>query len=284
MSPRPTIPAPAATTAERFLRFVEIVRALRNPDGGCPWDLEQNHLSLRPYLIEEAYEVLEAIDEGSDKQLADELGDVLLQVVLHAQVADDRKAFTIDQVLEAVSEKMIRRHPHVFGDVSVTGSGEVLRNWEKIKSDERIANAEPEAKKSLLAGVPPAMPALLRAQRLGEKAAKVSFDWSEIVGVRAKVAEELAELDVEIASYVAASERSAARPRVEEELGDLLFSVCQLARWLGVNAEESLRSASGRFVSRFERMESLAERPMSELSSAEMEALWERAKALLSKD
>ncbi len=283
MSPRPTIPAPATTTAERFLRFVEIVRALRNPDGGCPWDLEQTHLSLRPYLIEEAYEVLEAIDEGSDKQLADELGDVLLQVVLHAQVADDRKAFAIDQVLEAVSEKMIRRHPHVFGDVAVANSGEVLRNWEKIKSDERIANAEPEEKKSLLAGVPPAMPALLRAQRLGEKAAKVSFDWSDIAGVRAKVSEELTELDAELAAYAAAPDRAAARPRVEEELGDLLFSLCQLARWLGVNAEDSLRSASGRFVSRFEQMEALATGPISELSSAEMEALWERAKSLLTK-
>ena len=284
MSSRPSIPPSASTTAEKFVRFVEIVRSLRNPQFGCPWDLEQTHLSLRPYLIEEAYEVLEAIDAGIDKPLADELGDVLLQVVLHAQVADDRGAFAIDQVLDAVSEKMIRRHPHVFGDVAVANSGEVLRNWEKIKSDERLAEGASEEKKSLLAGVPPAMPALLRAQRLGEKAAKVSFDWSTVTEVRAKVAEELAELDVEVAALGSTVDPSAARTRVEEELGDLLFSVCQLARWLGVNAEESLRSASGRFVSRFESMEALAERPMSELSSVEMEALWERAKALLDKN
>lgn len=263
-----------------FGRFVEVVRKLRDPDRGCPWDLEQDHRSLRPYLIEESYEVLEAIDSGDDAELTKELGDLLLQVVLHAQVAADRKAFTITEVVESVTEKMIRRHPHVFGDVQVSGSSEVLKNWERIKSEERTGDKQSAT--SSLSGIPKALPALIRAERLGEKAAKVSFDWRSAKDVWGKVEEELGELarELHVGGSFAEKPVGGQRDRIAEEVGDLLFSLCQLSRWLGFHAEDALREASDRFLARFVTMEGMIDRPLRELSDEEMEDAWQRAKAV----
>lgn len=267
---------------EAFERFVEVVRRLRDPNGGCPWDLEQDHRSLRPYLIEESYEVLDAIDAGDDSEIAKELGDVLLQVVLHAQIATDRSAFGIETVITSVCEKMIRRHPHVFGSVKVNDADEVVRNWERIKSEERGTPDAPAEASATLQGIPKALPALIRAQRLGEKAAKVSFDWQNASDVREKLTEELGELDAELTASNALTSpekmTEAQKTRVTEEMGDVLFSLCQLARWLGFHAEDALRGCSDRFVARFEEMERALGRPLAGLTEDEMEEAWEQAK------
>jgi MazG family protein len=283
-----------ASTGQAFAEFISIIKSLRTPGTGCPWDLEQDHLSLRPYLIEETYEVLEAIDCQNDHALCDELGDLLLQVVLHAQVANDRGAFDITDVIAHISKKMIRRHPHVFGTVQVESSADVLKNWEEIKLAE--ANKQPSASTTApsaqpmadkLSSIPLNIPALLRAQRIGEKAAKVNFDWSSVEGVIGKVKEELAELEEVIAErkqpglnnrhHPPASKDE--RARLEHELGDLLFSLCQLARWLGINAEDSLRSCAERFIRRFRTMESSVGKNLSVLSEDELEEAWQSAKA-----
>src|SRR5215470_4314533 len=196
---------------EAFEALVEIMHRLRSP-GGCPWDGEQTHDSIKPYLIEEAYEVVEAIEARDDRELRGELGDLLLQIVFHAQMAAEQQRFTIADVIVAISAKMVRRHPHVFGDTAVSGADEVVRNWSRIKADERRAAADASA----LAGVPRAMPALLRAQRLSEKAAHAGFDWTDARGVLVKLREELDELT--------AATDSGDRAAAEAELGDLLYA------------------------------------------------------------
>lgn len=291
----------ASAVGELFSRFVDVIRQLRTPGTGCPWDLKQDHRSLRPYLIEEAYEVLQAIESNDDAAFCDELGDVLLQVVLHAQVAADRNAFAMTDVLENVIEKMIRRHPHVFGNVQVEGSDDVVKNWEEIKLAEKTSNQHGDAEPSdhpitdKLTSIPPSVPALLRAQRLGEKAARVHFDWDSFQGVLAKVKEELSELETELARHPgllsAEQEPEQAhamigvkqRGELEHELGDLLFSLCQLARWSGVNAEDSLRNCAERFITRFREMELSVTQPLRELSEDELDKAWEQAKASLRK-
>jgi tetrapyrrole methylase family protein/MazG family protein len=245
--------------------LVDVMKRLRGK-GGCPWDREQNHESLKPYLIEEAYEVLDAIDKNNDKALREELGDLLLQIVFHAQIAAEENRFTIEDVAAAIVEKLRRRHPHVFGEITVKDSDEVLRNWEEIKKG--------EGKESVLSGVPGGLPALLRARRVQEKAKRVGFDWDSIDGVMAKVNEEMRELKE-------ASE-SGDRVRVDEEFGDLLFSLVNFSRFLRVDAEDSLRKTIDKFSSRFQRMERLArEKGKSSLESCtleEMDRLWEEAK------
>lgn len=217
-----------AATAVREL--VSVIRTLRTPGVGCPWDLEQDHRTLRPYLVEEAYEVLDAIDRDDDRDLREELGDLLLQVVLHAQIADDRGAFSIAEVARDIAAKMVRRHPHVFGGVPVNGSAEVLRNWEQIKAAEKAARGGTASPADALTSVPEALPALLRAQRLGQKAARTHSGADAPAGVQ----EALSTLE--------------ASPDREHALGEILFGICQLARRLGVNAEDSLRAANRRFV------------------------------------
>jgi MazG family protein len=267
------------STGQGFERLVEIMAKLRDPSGGCPWDLEQDHQSLTPYLIEEAYEVIEAIQVEDDNELATELGDLLLQVVFHAQMAKQRNVFDIEEVIKRISEKLIRRHPHVFDKTKVSGSDEVLRNWEKIKQQERVdAKA---ANKSTLAGVPRSMPSLIRSQRLGEKASKVSFDWEAVEGVWNKVKEEFEELQAEIDEHKSANNQnsdSENKDRIVHEMGDLLFSICQLARWTGVSAEESLHQACQRFTQRFERMESSASGDLRSKSFEELDQLWNKSK------
>ncbi len=253
---------------EEFDRLVEIMARLRGP-GGCPWDREQTHQSLKRYFLEEVYEALDAIDAGDWGRLAEELGDVILQVVFHAQLAREAGRFDIRDSLRLICEKLVRRHPHVFGNVKVSGPEEVLDNWEHIKRAERA----PDGRASVLDGVPKAMPALLRAMTIQKKAARIGFDWPDVSGVWEKVAEELREL------------REAAEAgdeaRVREELGDLLFSVVNLARFLQVDAEDALQAATRRFEERFRRMEAqAAERglDMREMSLEELDELWEEAK------
>ncbi len=258
-----------------FEEFIAVIKALRDPKSGCPWDLEQTHESLRPYLIEECYEVLEAIDAKDDSEFCSELGDLLLQPILHAQIADDRSSFNINNVLKAVTEKMIRRHPHVFGDTTVSSSNEVLKNWEKIKQDENKSKS-PE-KKSALTGVPNELPALIRAQRLGEKASKVSFDWDSVSQVWDKCMEEVQELRAELPTEKSQMTETQ-KTRCEEELGDILFGLCQMARWLGLSAEDALRSCNKRFVNRFHKMEETINGPLNEKTIDELEAAWQKAK------
>jgi tetrapyrrole methylase family protein / MazG family protein len=259
---------PAAASAA-FGRLVEIMARLHGP-GGCPWDREQTHATLRPYLIEETYEVLEAIESGDAGALRDELGDLLLQVVFHAQLATEAGQFDAADVARAIAAKLVRRHPHVFGDVQVRDADEVIRNWRRIKSEERRAKGEDH---DLFAGVPQALPALLRADQLGEKAGHVGLDWPDAAGVLEKVREEQRELEAAVAS--------ADRAAIEHELGDLLLAVTSLARHLGVSAELALRAASDRFVDRARRTESAARArgvALADLSPDEIERLWEEAK------
>jgi MazG family protein len=253
-----------------FERLLAIMDRLRGPDG-CPWDREQSRHSLTPYLVEEAYEVLEAIEEADPVALEEELGDLLFQVVFHARIASERGEFTMAHLLDRLTVKMIRRHPHVFGDATLSTSGEVARQWETIKQREAEAKGHT---RSVIDGVPRALPGLLRAQRLQEKAASVRFDWPDAQAAWAKVGEELAET----ARALADGERT----RVQEELGDLLFSVVNVARLSSIDAEEALQTAIGKFRRRFLEMErDLVTRgtPMNAASTEEMEAAWKAVKA-----
>jgi MazG family protein len=256
-----------------FDRLVQIMHRLRSP-GGCPWDAEQTHDTLRPYLIEEAYETLDALDRGDDDDLRDELGDVLLQVVFHSELAAERDAFAIDDVITGLSDKLVRRHPHVFADVSVSGPDEVRRNWLRIKAEEREARSQAEPAPSALDGVPAALPALARAHRLGQKAATIGLDWSSADGVRSKLDEELSEL--------AEAVRDGSRERIAAEIGDLLFTTASYARHLGVNAESCLQQTLARFSRRVRHVEAeldaLGVAP-TEAGADRLDAAWRRAKA-----
>ncbi len=255
--------------AEAFAELVRIMERLRAP-GGCPWDREQTRESIKPYLIEEAYEVAEAIEDDNIDELRTELGDLLLQIVFHSEMAREEGLFTIEDVVRGICEKMIRRHPHVFSDTEVKDSEEVLRNWAKIKAEERKDSDDT----SHVAGVPRAMPALLRAHRLSEKASRVGFDWGDATEVLEKVREEVAELD---AAVQLGDPREAAA-----ELGDLLFALTSLGRHLGIQAEDALHGANERFIRRFRYIERrLAERQqdLHGASLNELNDLWEEAKA-----
>jgi MazG family protein len=244
---------------------------LRGPDG-CPWDREQTLRTLRPYVLEETYEVLEAIDSGDPREHCEELGDLLLQIVFQAQLAKEERRFDFADVAEAISNKLVSRHPHVFGDAQVKDAEGVLRQWAALKREEKKAKG---GGASVLEGVPREMPALARADRLTEKASRVGFDWPDAAGARAKIVEELGELDRALEAGDAES--------VEHELGDLLFAAANLGRKLGIPPEEALRGAVARFVSRFSHVErELARRgvPHGEATLAEMDALWEEAKDL----
>ncbi len=259
-------------SGERFERAMGIMRRLRGP-GGCPWDAEQGHDSLKRYLIEECYEVVEAIDKRDDPLLREELGDLLLQPLFHAAIAEERGAFTIDDVLDTLADKLVRRHPHVFGDQEIRTSDEQVANWEKIKKEEKG-----EERKSALSGVPPHMPALMKAQKITEKAARVGFDWEHTDQVYAKVLEELHELEETMASRD--------QERMEAELGDLLFAIVNLGRFLAVNPEEALRKTIDRFSARFGHVEETLHSRGIQLKDAtleEMEALWDEAKTLESR-
>jgi len=230
-------------------RLIEIMAALRNPDGGCPWDLEQDFASIRHYTIEEAYEVADAIERGDMGDLREELGDLLLQPIYHAQMASEAGHFDIGDVIEGITEKLIRRHPHVFGADAAQNAEMAKGRWEAIKLEERAAKAarKGDSTPSLLDDVPQVLPALARAEKLTRRAAKVGFDWPDFAAVAAKVAEELAE--------VAEAQASGDQAAVHEEIGDLLFAVANLARKAGIDAEGALRDANVKFTRRFHHVE-----------------------------
>jgi tetrapyrrole methylase family protein/MazG family protein/ATP diphosphatase len=249
--------------------LLDIMARLRDPNGGCPWDVEQNFATIAPYTIEEAYEVAEAIAKGDMHELKDELGDLLLQVVFHAQMAAEAGSFTFADVVQSISEKMIRRHPHVFADADIKTADAQTANWEVIKEAERAA----KKRERTLADVPAALPALMRAQKLQARAARVGFDWPDTRGVIDKIKEELAEVEAAIAS--------GDKAHTEEELGDLLFAVTNLARFVGADAETSLRGTNAKFVRRFEFIEDALKEDGKHIKDAsldEMEALWNAAK------
>lgn len=263
-------------------RLIEIMAALRDRNGGCPWDIEQDFASIAPYTIEEAYEVADAIERRDMDDLRDELGDLLLQVVYHAQMAAEAGTFSFGDVVQAITEKMIRRHPHVFGDEEARTAGMAKGAWERIKAVEkaerrarRLArglDAE-EGGKGFLDGIPLALPALTRALKLQQKAAEVGFDWSEAAPILDKIEEEIRELREAIAT--------GGRPAVQDELGDLVFALVNLGRHLGIDAEAALSGTNGKFRSRFHHIETALAargRTLRQASLEEMEALWQQAK------
>lgn len=257
-----------------FEDLVKLINRLRSP-GGCPWDREQTHVSLKPMLLEEAYEVIEAIDNGDDVELTSELGDLLLQVVFHAQIATETDRFTIQTVIKTVHDKMVRRHPHVFSDEKASSSEEVLRNWEAIKVAEKQAAGQSDTFTSMLDSVSPAMPAVMEAFQLTTRAARVRFDWPNITDCLAKLQEEREELQAELDKPV--KDHRA----IEEELGDLLFVAVNVARLLEVDPESALKSANRKFRRRFSHIEqALAAKGStpSQSSLAEMEQYWQEAK------
>jgi len=267
------------TAGAKFEKLLEIMRTLRAP-GGCPWDREQTLASLRPFVLEETYEVLEAIDSGSTANLREELGDFLFEAVFLAQISDESGAFDIGDAIDAICDKLIRRHPHVFqratGDESMT-SEEVLEKWETLKARERAADVEPKKRKTTLSGVPKTLPSLLRAYEISARAAAVGFDWARPTDVLDKIDEEVAEVRKEVESGATGD-----LSRAEEEMGDLLFAITNLSRKLGIEPEAALRRANEKFTSRFDAVEEafLAQgRTLSEATLEEMEAEWQRVKA-----
>jgi ATP diphosphatase len=259
-------------TARNLLESVEIMARLRGPDG-CPWDREQTFDTIKRHTLEETYEVFDAIERRAWQELKDELGDLLLQVLFYAQMAADEGYFTIKDVAANLNAKLIRRHPHIFGDLEAKDAATVLRNWEEIKREEKTAKGAKAEDASLLGDIPRSMPAMMEAGKLGSRAAKVGFDWPDANGLFSKLDEEIGELRREV-------DRAAAAPEVEEELGDLLFTAVNLARHLKVDPEQALRGANAKFRRRFQAMESEAggHEMLAGLEPEELERLWTRAK------
>lgn len=283
----------------RWIKLVEVIARLRAPNGGCPWDLEQSHLSLVPYLVEETFELAEAIEKGNERQIIEELGDVLLQVVLHSQLAQDRGRFSIEDVINELTAKMIRRHPHVFSDAGALTTEEVLTQWGEIKAKEKVeAGSEAETSDSsqrapFRFAVPLALPALSRAAKIGSQTKKLRFDWPNWRGAMEKVSEELKELQEALDK--SPEPKTVHSPNLEppgptrdpiaQELGDLLFAISQLARHRGLDPEQCLRQANARFENRFQRMLSEARdlersdgRSFESRSNEEIEKIWQTAK------
>lgn len=249
-------------TDQKFLEFVKIVQRLRKE---CPWDMEQTHDSIKENTLEEAYEVVEAIDHKDYNELKIELGDLLLHVVFHSVIAEENRTFSLDEVIDSIQQKLIRRHPHVFGETEVSGSKEVTQNWEKIKLS--------EGRESVLEGVPKQLPSLQRAHRLQEKASKVGFDWQDKADVWKKVIEEIEEMHE--------SERSGNKDELEKEIGDVFFSLVNYARFLGINPENALRRTNEKFISRFDYVQKKVKengRHISDSSLEEMDKYWEESK------
>ena len=261
----------APTTMDRL---IDIMALLRDPERGCPWDVEQDFESIAPHTIEEAYEVAEAIGRGDMVALVDELGDLLLQVVFHARMAEESGLFDFGDVARAICDKLVRRHPHVFGEATVDGAAAQTRAWEELKAGERRDNSQSAAGHSALEGVAIALPALMRALKLQKRAARVGFDWEDAAGVLAKLGEEASEVESELAAGPDAD-------HIEDEIGDLLFTCVNLARKLGVDAETALRRGNAKFERRFRRMEALFAadgKTPGAAGIAEKDAYWERAK------
>lgn len=271
MSDRPSPNTAETATLDALQQLIEVVAQLRNPDGGCPWDLEQTPESLIPYITEEAYETVDAIREGNPDAIAEELGDLLLQVVLQAQIAREYGNFTLAEVATGITEKLIRRHPHVFGDVEAETTEEVRRNWDEIKAAEK-GETQPSftAKLSRYART---LPPTTACMKISQKAAGVGFEWENVEGVWEKFREELDEFQVAV--------KQESRDRQQEELGDLLFTIVNLARWYDLDPEAALHGTNHRFLARFAKVEAACDRPLSDYSIEELEALWQKAKKLI---
>ena len=268
-------------TGELFEQLVALQKRLRAPNG-CPWDREQTHQSLRPFLIEEAYEVLDALDAGDARKFAEELGDLLLQIVFHAELAAEAGRFAIEDVIRTVHRKMVRRHPHVFGKVKARDSAAVVRNWEQLKAEERaIASGARTAQgfRSILNGVPRGLPALLEGYQLTRRASNIGFDWEDADGILEKIDEEVHEVRQALSGQQA--ERVKVQLEVEAEIGDVLFSLVNLARFNGVDPERALKRANEKFSKRFQWMEQRAfenGRRLADVPRGEMEELWNESK------
>jgi len=271
-------------THASLTRFLDIIAKLRDPQGGCPWDLKQTFESLKPLLIEEAYEVGDAIESG-EAAIREELGDLLSLVALFGQIGSERSSFSFASILDGISDKLVRRHPHVFGDERVSGTQEVLKNWEEIKQQERAQSGKPD--KGLLDGLPRSLPSLQKAHEIGERCSRIGFDWGSREGVAEKIQEELGEfLDELDPNRSERNEQKIAHDekKIFEEFGDLLFTLAQYGRHLGFNAEEALRAANNKFLIRFKHLENsaknkFADKAISELGPEALEQLWNQAKA-----
>ncbi|MFB8790225.1 MAG: nucleoside triphosphate pyrophosphohydrolase [Potamolinea sp.] len=268
---------PESSALEALQQLIEVVAKLRSPDGGCPWDLAQTPETLTPYVIEEAYEVVDAIKSGEKKAIAEELGDLLLQVVLQAQIASETGQFSMKEVAEGITEKLIRRHPHVFGDVEVQDIEEVHKNWEQIKATEKGETTEQAQLLSRkLARYARSLPPLMAGMKISKKAADAGFEWENIEGVWDKFQEELAEFKEALATED--------KEHQQAELGDLLFTLINLARWYDLDPSEGLQGTNLRLIQRLGKMEAMADRPLSDYTLAELDQFWEQAKAKLAKE
>jgi len=271
-------PAPTRTLAA-LQTLITVVAQLRSPDGGCPWDLAQTPQTLIPYVIEEAYEVVDALRQGNSEEIADELGDLLLQVVLQAQIASESEQFDLGTVAEAITAKLIRRHPHVFGDVSVSNADEVKQNWEAIKATEKQSVQEDNAVSAQSSLVPRlrqyarSLPPSVAAMKISRKAAANGFEWESVAGVWDKFHEELAEFEQAL--------QAESKAHQQAELGDLLFTLINLARWYDLDVDEALNSTNQRFIQRLALVEQVADCPLSDYTIDELEHLWQQAKAKL---
>jgi XTP/dITP diphosphohydrolase len=266
-----------ASALEALQQLIDVVAQLRSPNGGCPWDLAQTPQTLTPYVIEEAYEVVNAIRGGEQKAIAEELGDLLLQVVLQAQIASEENNFSLTEVAQGITEKLIRRHPHVFGDVEVQGVEEVHQNWEQIKAAEKgetLEEAQLLSRK--LTRYASTLPPLMAGMKISQKAALAGFEWDNVEGVWEKFQEELGEFKQAIEQESSAEQQA--------ELGDLLFTLINLARWYKLDPTEALHGTNQRFIQRLEKMEAVTDRPLSDYSLNELETLWQQAKAKLAKE
>ena len=257
-------------------RLVDVVADLRHPETGCPWDLQQTHKTLVSYAIEEAYEVVDAIHVGDTDHIAEELGDLLLQVVLHAQVAQDAGTFDLQTVADGIADKLIRRHPHVFGDLQTDDLDEIHRNWDKIKAAEKGETHDPQQLSPKLHKYSRTLPPLMATTKISQKAAKAGFEWNTVEEVWDKFHEELEEFRVAIAQEPKENQLA--------ELGDILFTLVNIARWHDLDATEALQTTNRRFVQRFEHVETLAGRPLTDYTLDELEAFWQQAKAKLKAD
>jgi len=259
-----------SATLDALQQLIDIVAQLRSPDGGCPWDLAQTQQTLTPYVIEEAYEVVEAISSGNQKEVAEELGDLLLQVILQAQIATEENKFSLKEVVEGISQKLIRRHPHVFSDVEATSVSQVKQNWEQIKAEEKGESS------SSISHYPRTFPPLLAGMKISQKAALAGFEWENVEGVWAKFEEELGEFKHAIANE--------SIERQQAELGDLLFVLINLARWYKIDPSIALQGTNQRFIQRLSHVETLAGRPLTDYTLNELESMWQEAKATIAKD
>ncbi|EDX71719.1 MazG family protein [Coleofasciculus chthonoplastes PCC 7420] len=273
-SPDAAQTSPQASVLAALQQLIDVVAQLRSPDGGCPWDLAQTPETLTPYVIEEAYEVVDAIRSGNPQAIAEELGDLLLQVVLQAQIAAEVGDFTLKEVADGITEKLIRRHPHVFGDVNVQDAEEVRYNWEQIKAAEKGETpAEAQRLSRKLQGYARKLPPLMAGMKMSQKAAAAGFEWNDVDGVWAKFDEELAEFHQAIAQE--------GKEEQQAELGDLLFTLINVARWYDLDPATALQDTNQRFIQRLSGMEAIATRSLSEYSLDELEQLWQQAKAAL---